>query len=838
MLAIVATQAKMTDQQVIDYVKEQVAAGKDYQTIGKELLAQGVTADQVKRLQSQYQSGQLDAELNDATKRAADQAIQRSTAGSTTSAATQRIEKNAKTTSKTGKTSKSSSGSNSSTTTAVPPNSAGFQVVNPIDALVMGMEEEDLMEEEEEEETTPIFGHDLFQSYSLSFEPNENLATPTNYRLGPGDEVVIDIWGASEDQIRQTISPEGSIIIENIGPLYLNGLTVRDANSRVSQALASKYAGIDDGTTDVSLALGQIRSIQINVMGEVEVPGTYWVSPFSSVFNALYRAGGINDIGSLRNIQVIRDGRRIVDVDVYSYLFDGLSSDNIRLQEGDVVIVPPYDELVTIEGNVKRPMAYEMKPGETVEDLVSYAGGFKGDAYPDVLVLARWDGRQNLLYNIDTIDFDQFELRDGDLVTIGGPLERVENRVELKGSVRRPGVYGITPDVATVATLIAKAQGLTEDAFTNRALLMREGDDLSLEMISLDLAAILNGTADDILLQRNDVITIWSVLDIEDQGLVTIEGQVALPGDYLYAKGMTVEDLIVMAGGLLQGASTSRVDVSRRLTDPSSTSQTNILAQTFTFALKDGLTVEGDPGFKLKPYDIVEIRTSPGYQVQRMVEVSGEVLFAGKYALQQRNERLSELVERAGGVIDGAYVKGARLLRLMTDDEKASRAATLRLITQTANSEDSISTAQLDLGDTYSVGIDLEYALAHPGSKEDVVLMDGDQLIIPQEASTVKIGGAVMFPNTVVYKPGMKLKHYIEQAGGYSPEARKKKAFIVYMNGQVAVAKKNTPIEPGCQIIVPAKPQHSGMTTAQVLTWITGLSTVTTMAATIYNLVK
>ncbi len=783
----------ITDQQVIDYIKQQTAAGKSEQQIGKELMAKGVTPEQAKRIKAQLESQQQGE--NQATRQ------------TVTSAESERKH-----------------------------NAAEDVSVSSIENMQREIEKGDAMSGSGRK----IYGHQVFNSQSLTFEPSENLATPQNYRLGPGDEVVIDIWGTSEDHMRQTISPEGSIMISQIGPVYLNGLTIKDANQHIKSAFSRKYAGMNDAETDIQVTLGQVRTIQVDILGEVATPGTFRMSPFSSVFHALYRAGGINDIGSLRNIQVLRNGKKVAGVDIYDYLFKGKTSGNIRLQEGDVIIVPPYEQLVNIDGNVKRPMYYEIKPDETVKSLLDYAGGFTGDAYGGMVRLSRQSGTENELYNIDRGEFATYRLQDGDIITVGTILDRYANRVELKGAVYRPGMFAIGDGLKTVRDLIDKADGVTEDAYTDRVLLYREGPEKQLEVVALDLKDILRGAAPDITLKRNDMLVISSVNELEERGDVYIGGQVARPGAYPYAANSTVEDLIFQAGGLLEGASTARVDISRRIVDPSATEATNQLAQEFTVSIENGLAIGKGKGFRLKPYDRVEVRRSPGYAPQETVAIDGEVLFAGTYTLRKRNERLSEFVTRAGGLIDGAYIKGAHLSRRLSESELAARKEALRLAmsNNSENMGDSIAIDKIDLSNMYNVGINLEKALANPGSDYDLVLMPGDSLYVPEKQSTVKISGDVMFPNAVIYEPGKKLSHYINQAGGYGQRAKKGKAFIVYMNGTVARAKRNTPIEPGCHIIVPSKPQNGGTDWSKILTLTTGFMSVATMVATIPNLFK
>ncbi len=595
---------------------------------------------------------------------------------------------------------------------------------------------------------------------------------------------------------------------------------------------------MSEAETDVQVTLGQVRTIQVDILGEVATPGTFRMSPFSSVFHALYLSGGINDIGSLRNIQVLRNNKKVAGVDIYEYLFNGKTNGNIRLQEGDVIIVPPYEQLVSIDGNVKRPMYYEIKPDETIKTILDYAGGFTGDAYSGMVRLERQSGTENELYNIERGEFGSYRLKDGDMITVGTILDRYANRVELKGAVYRPGMFAIGRDIRTVSDLIRKADGL--NAYDDRVLLYREGPDMQLQIIALDLKNIMAGISPDVELKRNDIIEISSIDDLTDRGDITIAGQVTNPGTYPYAENMTVEDIILQAGGLLEGASTARVDVSRRIVDPTSVTATQQLSHVYSVSIDGGFAVGKGEHFVLKPYDRVVVRKSPGYGAQTTVEINGEVLFDGEYVLQRRNERVSELVKRAGGVIEGAYIKGASLSRKLTEAEYIARKETLRLAmaNNQAGQADSLALSKIEVSDTYNVGIDLQKALNNPGSTYDLVMQPGDVLYVPQEQSTVKITGDVMFPNAVVYEPGKKLSYYIDQAGGYGQQAKKGKAFIVYLNGTVAKAKKNTPIEPGCQIIVPSKPKNSGTDWTKILTLATSFTSVATMAATITNIFK
>ena len=785
--------AAMTDQQVIAYIKSGIAAGKSRQQIGQELLAKGVTPEQAERIKAAYESQEgSDAVVTTQNVAAANNERRHSVTDDITSASLDDINREV------------DKGDND-------------QVAAKL-----------------------IYGHNVFNSPNLTFEPSDNLATPQNYRLGPGDEVIIDIWGTSEDHLRQTISPEGSIMIDQVGPVYLNGMTINDANQHIKTAFSKKYAGVNDAETDIQVTLGQVRSIQVDLMGEVATPGTYRLSPFSTVFHAIHRAGGINDIGTLRNVQVLRNGKKIAGVDIYEYLFEGKTSGNIRLQEGDVIIVPPYETLVNINGNVKRPMYYEIKPNENIKTLIGYAGGFTGDAYTDNVRVARQAGGENELYNIAQGDYATYRLQDGDIVTVGSILDRYSNRVELKGSVYRPGMFAISDDLKTVGQLIVQADGLTEDAYIDRALLYREGPNLELQVMALDLGGILKGTVQDVELKRNDVVIISSIHELQERGSITINGMIARPGTYPYAEHFTLQDLIFQAGGLLEGASTARVDISRRIVDPAATTESNQISTVFSVSIEGGLAVGNGKGFILEPYDVVQVRRSPGYEPQESVTLQGQVLFEGDYTLQKRNERISDVVRRAGGILEGAYVKGAYLTRRMSEDEFNTRKAALQLAL--ANSQagmgDSISVNKLDLSPNYNVGINLAKALANPGSHYDIILEPGDKLFVPQEQSTVKIAGDVLYPNTVIYEPGKKLKDYINQAGGYGQRAKKNSVYVVYMNGTVTKAKRSTVIEPGCQIIVPSKPQNGGADWTKILALASGFSSIATMAAAVANMVK
>ena len=685
-----------------------------------------------------------------------------------------------------------------------------------------------------------VFGREVFNSELLTFEPNLNIATPDNYVLGPGDEVIIDIWGDSKQTLRQSIAPDGTIIDPQIGPITLNGLTIQEANSRLKNAYSRIYSTMngEEPTTFMKMSLGEIRSIRVNVMGEVVVPGTYTLPSLASLFHALYCAGGVNNIGSLRAVKVSRGGKPLAEVDIYDYLLKGKSGLDIRLEDGDVIIVPPYQNLVAVSGKVKRPLIYEMKEGEAMADLLDFAGGFTGDAYKEAVRVIRKSGREYQVFNVEKTGFAQFTLTDGDEIAVDSVLARFENRVEIRGAVYRAGMYALDGQVSTVRQLIEKAEGGRDDAFLNRAVLYRDMPNTMREAQSVDVKALLENRVEDIVLRKNDVLYIPSIYDLSEEQTIAVRGAVGNPGTFNYVEGMTLEDVIVQAGGLRESASVVKIDVARRIKNPKSMDVTNVLAENFTLTLKDGLVIDGNENFIIMPFDEIFVRNSPGYQVQQSVTVTGEVLFEGEYVLSEKGQRLSDLVKKAGGINPDAYVSGARLVRQMNEFERRRVESTLRFAQQ--GIKDSIDVNSLDIGNDYYVGIDLRKALKNPGSEYDVVLRPGDRLIVPEYAGTVKISGGVMYPNVVVYEKGAGLKHYIAQGGGTLPRAKKNRAFIVYMNGTVAKSKAFAKAKPapGCEIIVPVKPARRGTSLAEIMSLASSTTSIAALVTSIINNTK
>jgi len=740
----------MTDKQVMDYVKSGLAEGKSRTELIQELTLKGVTREQAERIRSQYENAQSsgDAIYFDVQDRM-----------HTTSADVE-------------------------TVTAAPLASNNVEGADSYE----------------------VYGRNIFRNRNLTFAPSENLATPKNYRLGPGDEVIIDIFGVNQNTIRDHISPEGSINVDVLGPLYLNGMTVEEANVYLRRKLSSIYGGLkrDESQrgTDIKLSLGQIRTIQVNVLGEVSNPGTYVVSSFSTVFHLLYLAGGVKDPGTLRKILVKRGGKTVGEVDVYSFLVSGNRESDIRLEEGDVVLVSPYEVMVKVSGLVKRPMCFEMKPGETVADALAYAGGYANSAYTESITLVRQSGKKYEVRTIDSADFDSFKVQDGDEITVGKTTSLFVNKTTITGSVYMPGDYELNNSMHTVSQLVRMAGGLLPEAFVDRAIIQRELPDKTFEVIPLNLGNIMAGISPDIELENNDVLQISDKNTLLDRGTMTISGYVTRPGTYPFAENTTIEDLILIAGGFRNGASTARVDISRRMNDPESLEAGSEISQLFSFAVKDGFVEDGKGGFVLEPYDEVTVHRSPSYAPQRHVSISGEVNFPGTFTMTGREDRLSDLIKKAGGLTSFAYPKGARLVRAMSDTEKRQSAEVVRTL---YSNDDSSSVHDISSYSAYNVAVDLEAAIAKPGSDADIVLRENDQLIIPVYSNVVRVSGAVMNPTTLTYKSGMKASYYIKNCGGYAKRAMKSKAYVIRMNGVAQKVGFNTKIMPGDELIVPKK---------------------------------
>lgn len=806
----VVSAQKMTDDQVIEYVMAAQEKGESQQQIAKDLLRKGVTMDQVNRIKRKMENRETTGVGATMTER----------------------ERTRKAPAKNGAVELQSTKQEK-------------DKMNTTEREDMMMDELDFLFPDstmmymmrEEKKKKEIFGHRIFQNKDVAFEASYNLPTPANYKLGSGDEVVIDIWGASQSTIQETISPDGNIYVENLGPVHLSGLTVTQANNYLKKQLGQIYSSIsgDEPESNIRLSLAQNRTIQVHVMGEVENPGTYAMSSFATIFNALYQAGGVNEVGTLREVKVFRNDKMVATYDVYDFILNGNSDMGIRLEDNDVVSVDAYKNLVSVTGNVKRPMYYEVLDDETLAQLMKYAGGFAGNAYKEDVRLIRNGKREREIYTLNAAEQQSFILADGDSVSVDSIMPSFANMVEVKGAVYRPGQFQMDGRVNTVKQLIECAGGLKDDAFMNRAILNRRNPNNTMENLAINLEALMSGKVADVALRKNDVLLVPSLFDMQEVQTVTIFGEVAFPGTYEYVENMSVEDFIVNAGGLTEAASTAKVDVARRVKNSRATSASDTISHRYSFAISDGLIVEGNPNFTLMPFDEVYVRKSPGYFKQENVVIEGEVLFNGTYALEKKNQRLSELVASAGGLTPQAYAQGARLVRAMTDEEKARLETTMETSLQMAKDKaDSLAIRNKIMNQTdYPVGIELDKALAKPGSDADVTLRDGDRLIIPQYSNTVKMSGEVMYVNTVSYKKGKGLNYYLDQAGGYSNEARKSKVYIVYMNGTVARANRlnRNAIQPGCEIVVPVKDKERLKTTEILSLGSTSASLATVIIA-------
>ena len=812
--AAMAQSSPMTDEQVMQFVLTEHNAGTSQGQIVTKLMKKGVDINQIRRVRQKYEK-QIKTQGAGAL---ADEAVDKADKIMRTNNEKQHqrlrdTRSTGRDTSKEGTELETEETAMTDETTSLYPNQ-----IQPEEALYKG---------------SRVFGRDIFNNTELTFEPAMNIATPRNYVVGPGDNVKVDIYGASQKSEVYTVSPDGDITIEGYGPINISGLTIDQANARLRSPLGSRYS-----SSSIKMSLGQTRTITVNVMGEVKTPGTFTLSAFASVFHALYMAGGISEIGTLRNIKVYRGGRLVTVVDVYDYILNGKLKGNVRLADNDVIVVGPYDSMVNISGKVKRPMYYEMKKNESVGTLLKYAGGYESDAYTKSIRIIRNNGAKRSVFNVNEFDISSFKVTDGDEVSVDSILDRYENMVEVKGAVFRPGMYQLGGEITTVRGLLEQCDGVTEDAFTARGVMHRMNADRTLKVISVDVEGILKGTTPDMALQNEDVLFIPTKTEHQTDRTITIHGEVQYPGIYRYADNETLEDFVLQAGGLKETASTVKVDVSRRIYDAKATTTDSLIAKTYSFALKDGFVVDGEQGFILQPFDEVYVRRSPGYRTQQNVTVDGEVNFPGDYTLTKRETRLSDVIKAAGGTNLTAYVKGARLERKITDEERIRMQQVLKMAQSKADEKDSINTRKLDLGDKYYVGIQLDKALATPGGDEDLVLREGDRIIVPEYTNTVKISGEVLYPNTVAYKKGAKAKYYINKAGGFGQRAKKSHTYIVHMNGTVNQMGKGDKPTPGSEIIVPTKPKTDAAQLSQWLAIGTSTASIATMIATIANLIK
>lgn len=825
-LPIVAM-ADMTDTQILEYIVKEQAKGTSQNDIAQQLMKKGVSVKQLQRVKEKY-------------GKAANGGANGGLAGMTTGSRT-----------------RTNNGTNVSTAAGMgrvkgtPARNGRIDQENPdfmqMEGMLGEMYPDSTMMYMQMEVGPKVFGRDIFRNESISFEPNMNVATPSSYVLGTGDVVFIDVYGASQTSIEAEINPDGKIVVEDFGPIPLAGLSVDAAAKRVKSKLSKVYSD-----SEISLSLGQTRSIQVNVFGEVAVPGTYTLSAFASIFHALYYAGGVSDIGSLREVKLYRNGKLKSTFDLYDYILNGQMTGSIRLQDNDAIVVSPYLALVNISGKAKRPMYYEMKPTETIGQALQYAGGFASDAYTKSMRLVRKSGGSYSVHNITEDNMNSFLVADGDSLAIDSVVTRFNNMVEVKGAVFHPGMYELGKEVKSVKSLIDYAAGLTESAMSNRAVIHRMRADRTLEVIRVDLAGILKGTAADVTLRNEDVLFVPSLAESQQDQTYSIFGDVYEPGIYQFAYNTTVEDLVLQAGGLLKSAS-NQVKVSRRQNDRGAATAGNRVEH-FTFTLKDGFVVDGEEGFVLEPFDEVYVLRSPSYSAPANVEVEGEICFPGTYSLNQ-NSRISDLLNMCGGLTAQAAKNGVFVMRKMNEDEERMRqmrldeertahaynielrASQLQPGAKTLPISDSLLVEQYLREDYYKVAVDLPKVLAEPGSDEDLALQDGDRVIVNPYINTVKLAGNVPYQGAVPYVEGKTLKYYLRQGGVTSNRRNIKMSYVIGPNGQAFSGRRNMKIEPGSEVYL--RQSTEALTTAQKISiFATVASTFATAAAVVISVVK
>ena len=694
-----------------------------------------------------------------------------------------------------------------------------------------------------------IFGADLFKNSKLTFEPNLSIATPKNYVIGPNDELLMDIYGNSEASYNLKVSPEGNINVEYVGIIPVAGLTIEVATSRIRSRLSAVYSGLRNGSTNLNIAVGNIRSIKVILTGEIVKPGTYTLPSLANVFNALYSAGGPTENGSFRSIELIRGGKKIATLDIYDFLMKGEMADNLRLQDQDIIRVPVYRSRIEIVGEVKRPGIFELRSGESFKDLLNFAGDFTENAFRARVKVLKNTEIERKIVDISSDKFSEYKPNTGDKYFVDRVLERFVNRVSIEGAVFRPGAYELKPGLA-LSQLVEKAEGLKEDAFRQRAYITRLKPDNQTEIISVDLAGILNGTIKDIPLQREDVISISSIFDLKEEYKVTIDGEVREPGTFDYAEKMTLEELILMAGGFTEAATSQRVEISRRVKNSNLTSADAITAQVFQVDIDKDLNFS-KPKFELEPFDIISVRSSIGYEVQRQVKVEGEVLYPGMYTIISKDERVSDLLKRAGGLTALAYAKGASLKRegppkvegknaIDQTEEEQNKIDKLQRLQENVKDITAIKVKEEVLKNVY-VGIKLENIIENPGTQADLILEEGDILRIPKQLQTVKVNGEVLYPVTTIFNQSRGFKYYISQGGGFSNKSLKRRSYVIYANGSVKSTSKiflfnsYPSIEPGAELFVPQKEDKRPLSAGEIVGISSGLAS---LAVIILNLVK
>ncbi len=652
-----------------------------------------------------------------------------------------------------------------------------------------------------------IFGAELFNNSSLNFQPQIPVATPLNYIIGPGDQLNINVYGVQETTIPITVAPEGNVIIPNVGQIQVAGLSIENATQKISSLMGrTAYPTVRSGASKISINVSQIKSIGVTVIG-ANKPGNYTVPSLTTTFNALFIAGGPSENGSFRNIELIRDNKLFKTIDLYSFLTKGDGSDNITLQNNDVIRIPAYKTRVIIDGYVKRPGIFEMLPGETLQDLLTYCSGFSDSAYKSSVKIVQFTGKDFSVKDVQSSAFSSYVMQDGDSVIVSKVLNRFTNRIYLTGAVYREGIYELT-DGMTLYDLINKADGLREDAFMQRAEIFRLKNDLTKEMVSFDPA---DTTAEkSILLKREDSVVVSSIFDLKDQYYVSVLGEVRNPGYYDYRDSLTLKDVILQAGGFTDAAFPERIEVARLIKRDTLTAQDVRASMIIEVNGMDDLS-SPQKNIGLQPSDLVTIRRKPGYIAFQSITVSGQLQYPGPYVLEKREERVSDMIKRAGGFTPEAYLDGAYIKRYNYNDQ--TNEIKQQVISNIQNQlNDSTNIVQQSFKKQYDqIPLNIKKILTMPGSPEDVVLESGDELIVPKYDAQVKISGSVLFPTQIPYNENYNLRDYISAAGGIAQDGKKSKTYVVYANGKAATIRgflifKSVPtIKPGAEIIVPAK---------------------------------
>ncbi|MBR1576035.1 MAG: SLBB domain-containing protein [Bacteroidales bacterium] len=664
--------------------------------------------------------------------------------------------------------------------------------------------------EEEVDPATKIYGHDFFSAKGLSIIPSINAPAPSNYILGPGDDVAIDVWGSSTAKIHSVIGRDGTILVNGVGPVLIGGMSVKRAETTLKNRLSKIYGDLGSGT-HIKLTLNRMRSITVNVVGDVTVPGVYALPALAQVSSALFMAGGVEETASVRDIRIYREGKFVGRFDLYDFIFNGSCPAELKLQDGDIISVPSYHAIVTLDGDVKRPMKYEILEGETVGDLIAYAGGFGDYAATESVYLERLGTAKGSSYQIRNEELHTFAVTHGDLIYVNSRTREYANRVCVRGSVRQPGMYPISSQIPDVKALIEAAGGLAEDAFKERATLFRKDEHMRSSSVNVNLDDILSGKT-QILLAREDSLHVYSAVELQDSTVIRIYGAVRTEGELTFRPGMSVYDAIMESGGFTEGADRSNIEVARKGRGDKG------------FVKHIDLTANPEDGAEaLQPEDAIFIRPLLYYRDPQTITIAGEVNFPGTYVIDKNVVRLSDIIQRAGMFTSDAYVKGAQLERSITKTEKARMETAIELASQEIKGKDkdgSLDSLKNHLKDLYTIGIDLEKAMKNPGSDADVILRTGDSITVPVMNNTVKISGAVFYPNTVVYNPKFSWRDYINQAGGRRRGTKASKIYAVYMNGMVAKkGSANFKMEPGMELVVTSEPKEERkLTTAEIVT--------------------